>query len=402
MKYDLVFEGGGAKGIVFVGALEILEQQKEYAFSRLLGTSAGAITAAFVAAGYSAAEMQAKMSATQDGRSIFANFMETPTAVDETIIQSGVVRTLLSSVTQSYTPPFLRDWLDEQLMKRLVARAGLRRLLIFAEYGGWYLANNFLNWLRQELNSGLYQGRPRNFAHMTLAEFFAATEVELSLVAANITAQKLMVLNHTTAPKLPLVWAVRMSMSLPFVWPEVVWLDEWGDYRGQSATNEVMVDGGLLSNFPLELFVSSDPRVTSVVGPKESDAVLGLLIDESLSVPGADPPEAQPLLDRLSDLRTTQRLFSLIDTVTSARDKMVVDAFEQLVVRLPAQEYRTTDFNMNEARRELLIEAGRAAMRDYLTRRPENLAKAAPLEELIAEEERMQHAANKVALKILF
>jgi predicted nuclease of restriction endonuclease-like RecB superfamily len=81
---------------------------------------------------------------------------------------------------------------------------------------------------------------------------------------------------------------------------------------------------------------------------------------------------------------------------------MVVDAFEQLVVRLPAQEYRTTDFNMNEARRELLIEAGRAAMRDYLTRRPENLAKAASLEELIAEEARMQQAANKIALKLLF
>jgi NTE family protein len=194
---------------------------------------------------------------------------------------------------------------------------------------------------------------------------------------------------------------VRMSMSLPFVWPEVVWLDEWGDYRGKSVTDDVMVDGGLLSNFPLELFVSSDPRVTSVVGPKESDAILGLLIDESLSVPGAEPREAQPLLDRLSELRTAQRLFSLIDTVTSARDKMVIDTFEQLVVRLPAREYGTTEFNMNDTRRDLLIEAGRVAMRDYLTRRSDNLSKEASLDDLIAEEEQMQQAANKVALKIL-
>ena len=42
---DLVFEGGGAKGMVFVGALEELFGGDRYTFGRLLGTSAGAITA---------------------------------------------------------------------------------------------------------------------------------------------------------------------------------------------------------------------------------------------------------------------------------------------------------------------------------------------------------------------
>ena len=41
---DLVFEGGGAKGMVFVGALQELLEDAKYAFGRLLGTSAGAIT----------------------------------------------------------------------------------------------------------------------------------------------------------------------------------------------------------------------------------------------------------------------------------------------------------------------------------------------------------------------
>ena len=44
MKFDLVFEGGGAKGMVFVGAMEVFEGEGcEY--GRLLGTSAGATSA---------------------------------------------------------------------------------------------------------------------------------------------------------------------------------------------------------------------------------------------------------------------------------------------------------------------------------------------------------------------
>ena len=39
MQYDMVFEGGGAKGMVFVGALKELEA-RGITSARLLGTSA--------------------------------------------------------------------------------------------------------------------------------------------------------------------------------------------------------------------------------------------------------------------------------------------------------------------------------------------------------------------------
>jgi NTE family protein len=57
-QFDLVFEGGGAKGSVFVGALEVF-YAAGHQHARLVGTSAGAITAAFLAAGYTPAEMLA-------------------------------------------------------------------------------------------------------------------------------------------------------------------------------------------------------------------------------------------------------------------------------------------------------------------------------------------------------
>ena len=56
--YDAVFEGGGAKGVAFVGALEVLKQHG-HTLRRFIGTSAGAITASLLAAGYTCEEMMA-------------------------------------------------------------------------------------------------------------------------------------------------------------------------------------------------------------------------------------------------------------------------------------------------------------------------------------------------------
>src|SRR5436190_8304685 len=54
---DLVFEGGGVKGIGLAGAYSLLEE-RGYRAQNVAGTSAGAITAALIAAGYTAAELR--------------------------------------------------------------------------------------------------------------------------------------------------------------------------------------------------------------------------------------------------------------------------------------------------------------------------------------------------------
>ena len=56
-RVDLVFEGGGVKGIALVGACSILEEQG-YRPQNVAGTSAGAIVGALVVAGYSAKELR--------------------------------------------------------------------------------------------------------------------------------------------------------------------------------------------------------------------------------------------------------------------------------------------------------------------------------------------------------
>ena len=56
LKADAVFEGGGVKGIGLVGAVAVAEE-RGYQWVNVAGTSAGAIVAALLAAGYSAAEI---------------------------------------------------------------------------------------------------------------------------------------------------------------------------------------------------------------------------------------------------------------------------------------------------------------------------------------------------------
>src|SRR3954453_13731963 len=68
---DLVFEGGGVKGIAMVGALSVLEEHG-YKPQNVAGTSAGAIVATLLAAGYTAAELRDLIS-NQD----FSEFMDT-------------------------------------------------------------------------------------------------------------------------------------------------------------------------------------------------------------------------------------------------------------------------------------------------------------------------------------
>lgn len=64
-------KGGGVKGLAYVGALEELE--KYYRFDWFIGTSAGAMTAALLAAGYKPGELRLLLEA-QD----FREFLDSP------------------------------------------------------------------------------------------------------------------------------------------------------------------------------------------------------------------------------------------------------------------------------------------------------------------------------------
>jgi NTE family protein len=398
MNYDLVFEGGGAKGMVFVGALEEFFG-RGHAFVRLLGTSAGVITATLLAAGYTPQEMLNALQEKENGKSVFSGFMGEPAPFSPEEIRNSAIRKFLKEINLKFVPDFLEDRLEDFIARTLAQGPRSRHFFSFVERGGWYAADRFVSWLQAKLDTGPWQGGQRAFSHMTLKQFFDATGVDLSVVASDTSASRLLVLNHRTAPDCPVVWAVRMSMSIPLVWQEVVWGENWGTYLGHDMKDHVIVDGGMLSNFPIELFISADPQVTHVMGPKkpDPDPVMGLLIDESLPVPPV--PQKRGMLVSIevkpAELRTVQRIKHLIDTMTHAHDKMVMEEFDDLVVRLPAKDYGTTEFDMTDERRQALVTAGQNAMAAYLTsaRAPK---RALPVVSMAA----MQRA-DHIALRIL-
>ncbi len=373
MEYDLVFEGGGAKGVSFVGALQAFERHGHKP-RRLIGASAGSITACLIAAGYTSQEnLEALNEKMPDGRSVFESFMDTPTIYEDVIVKDQLGYWLRTELNNPLVPDLIEPVVDS-LIDNLLKGDLVRHLISLFLWGGWYAGDEFMRWLREKLNTG-----GRDLADSTLFEFNQKTGRDLSVVASDLTGKEMLVLNHRTAPTLPTVWAVRMSMGCPFAWQEVIWRQEWGTYRGRDLSGHRVVDGGLLSNFPISLFVASDENIDEIMGEgMQSENVIGLLIDETLEVPGAgEAPTASlsapSLLDRIDLLEAMmRRIHGLAETVLSAHDKAMLSAYKNMICRLPAKGIGTMEFNMIAERREAVKRAGEAAMEAFLAGNPQS------------------------------
>jgi predicted acylesterase/phospholipase RssA len=228
-------------------------------------------------------------------------------------------------------------------------------------------------------------------------QFHEVTGKDLTLIAADTTGEMMLAINHRTAPDCPVVWAVRMSMSIPLLWQEVIWQEDWGRYRGEDISGHAVVDGGMLSNFPIELFISNARTVTSLMGGKNHDNVMGMLIDEKMPVPGAEQRAdiAQGGI-KIGELQTVKRLSALMSTMMGARDKAVIAQYEDLVVHLPAKGFGTVEFDMDDERRGLLVDGGRKAMRTFLDGLESREVRRLTLEEAVSLNSMTDRVAERI------
>jgi predicted acylesterase/phospholipase RssA len=359
-QFDIVFEGGGAKGSAFVGALEAL-QKAGHTHRRLIGTSAGAITATLIAAGYTPSQLLA--AATEklpNGKPRFSSFMDAPSEDDFT--QAQRENSLTMELLNRANLP-LPSLVERKLLDALLELPHYRQLFSLVECGGFFSGNKFLEWIREKLAA---KGLPSG---IKFKDFAARTRQDLSLVASDTSDMEMLILNHRTAPDCPVEWAVRMSMSIPFVWREVVWKAEWGTYLGRPKAERLIVDGGVLSNFPIRLIATMDSFIRQVMGDTDPQGAgnLGFLIDETLAVPGAANQDKPPELQ--GQIRTVQRVSRLVDTMTKAHDNTQIREHGKEICRVPAKGYGTTEFDMTEPRLKALIEGGRQAMARHLAQR---------------------------------
>lgn len=225
---NLAFEGAGIRGLAYSGVvLELEKQQHLKGVKRVAGTSAGAITALLISIGYSSKEMEYIVSSTA-----FEKFND-----------RGV--------------PFF---------------GGLSRF--FSRFG-WYRTRKFKHWIHDVIESKTNDG------DMTFAELRNLGYKDLYITATCLNRQKTIVLSADTYPNMKLKDAVCISMSIPLYF-EASFVDVEGNVhkkQDQNGSLDVMIDGGMLCNFPIEVFDStytnSEGKMTRIPNPK----TLGIRID---------------------------------------------------------------------------------------------------------------------------
>lgn len=354
MEYDVVFEGGGAKGIAFLGALTEFES-RGHRLARIVGTSAGAIFVGLLAAGHDAAsttEVVARRG--PDGKLLLAGFMDPPTSISDADLEQSELLRAMDEVDVPLLSESAEHRVAVSALRLLLRSQRARQVYLLLEKGGIHEGEVFVDWCRSaiaERQPGLGDG--------TFAQLYARTGRDASLVASDLDDQRMLVLNHRTAPDLPVAIAVRMSMGIPMIWKDVLWRAEWGTYLGRDMVGHTVVDGGLLSNFPIHLIATDLAEVVEVMGDEDPRRVrnLGFLIDEDLSDPSFDPPKPPP--EHFDGV--LRRVTRLVKTVVGARDRFVIERCLQNheVCRLPARGYATTEFDMTQRRFDLLFDAGR-------------------------------------------
>ena len=363
---DIVFSGGGAKSIAQIGALKELEEQG-IAYRRVVGTSSGSIMALMVAAGYSADEMaEAITERTPDGQIILASFMDVPESFEDEVVRDSLLFAFFEHFLDTVLPVETADRLDESVMHQLLEHPTLREAFSFIEFGGVYAGEQFLAWLEEKLDAD-----GRNLSQLTLAEFHEETGNDLTAIITDVTDHKMLIVNHRTAPDLPVAWLIRMSMSIPFVYNHVAWQPEWGTYLGRDISGHDIVDGGVGSNFGIEMVVSEEPEfIEAMEIEPDRDRVVGLFLNDAIPVERAKGTKPAP--EESNDpmhgrwLSVKERNQALLTTLLKNHDHFIVRTHPDVVCHLPVGGFDTLEFDMSEERIELLMANGQEAMRECL------------------------------------
>lgn len=313
---NLVFEGGGVKGIAYAGALQALEEAKILPdITRVAGTSAGAITATLLALGAGSKDIAAIVGGTD-----FKQFM------DAGFPGSGILR-------------LVNDY-------------------------GWYKGDAFSDWIKGIIQR--YTGNPElTFVGLrALRNRPGKAYRDLYVVGTDLSKQQPMVFSADDTPGVPLWQATRTSMSIPLF------------FQAVKQDGDVRVDGGVTWNYPVDLFDDrkylSDPKAgakpaTPTVYDKDqvyNKETLGFRVDtlDEIAAEKASwklPPQD---VDNLVDYIT-----ALIGFMTDMANKAHLSEQDwHRTVFIDAAGIGATDFSLSDAQIRMLTANGLKGARDYL------------------------------------
>ncbi|PIC04493.1 hypothetical protein CS060_09525 [Anoxybacillus flavithermus] len=287
MEIDGVFSGGGVKGFALIGAYEAIEE-KGFRFKRLAGTSAGALIASFIASGFTSKEMIGMMDDMN-----------------------------------------LMDFLDER--RTIIPYAWLKWLVLYWKLG-LYKGEKLERWISEQLGKkGVY-----TFADLP--------HERLRVVASDLTNGTMLILpddlpKYGIDPlRFPVAKAVRMSIGIPYFFEPVRLKTDEGKH--------IVVDGGLLSNFPIFLFDEE----------RKKRPVLGIKLS------ARQAQKAKKKINNAIDLYE-----ALFQTMREAHDERYISRrHEKNIVFLPVKHVVATDFSVTDEEKKKLISFGKERTKQFL------------------------------------
>ncbi len=246
---NLVFEGGGVRGIAYAGAIQVLEQKGILQnVEKVAGTSAGSIVALMISLGYRPAEIDSimrelKIEHFNDGK-------------------GGLIGkySRIRKFFGIHKGEAFEKWLEELVEAKLGNKTAT-----FADL------DKRIRSLYQEVNlNSVYH----------LKEFYC--------VGTNLTKQQAEVFSYETTPDMPLKTAVRISCSIPLFYEPVI-LDSSGTEIKKPAKGQyyqVYADGGILANYPINIFDSCKKKCNPLFCDSVSHnyQTLGLKLDRKEQV----------------------------------------------------------------------------------------------------------------------
>jgi len=313
---NLVFEGGGLRGLVYAGVIEVLEKEGYMKdIEKVAGTSVGAITALMVSLNYNSKEIDEIVSDTKfqqfnDGEYIFAG--------------------------------------------------GIHRM---NTHYGWYQHGKFAKWLDK-----IIINKTGN-ANITFLELHNEGFKDLYVTATSLTQQKLVVFSYENYPNMRVKDAVQTSMSIPLYF-EAVFMDSTGTiYEKQvdSIPMDVMVDGGDLGNFPIFVF---DSTATDSLGETirfPNYETLGIRIDSENQIKNdSTNKELAPIA--INSLVDYFSAFYILVIEKLNRQKLIPQDWDR-TISVSSVGIGQRIKKLTKVQKDMLVESGRRSTRAFLEKK---------------------------------
>jgi NTE family protein len=261
-KTKLVLSGGGVKGICHMGALYALEQLDILKnITTYAASSIGAMLAFFLYIGYDVIELY---------------------KIIEILDFSKIKEVVFSNLLTQYG-------LDD----------GKRMELVFKKLC-----------LAKKISPKI-----------TFMQMFNNSKKTLIITATCVNDKKVHYFSHETVPNMPILLAVRMSMSIPIYYTPV-------RYK-----NNIYIDGGCIDNFPIHLFKDN------------LDETIGIYITN--------------ICDIADDINNIEDYFyHTIQCLMEGHSVNSVKGYENVSIKIILKDFSSVDFSLDKTAKKKLFDKG--------------------------------------------